>query len=68
MVQGLAEIDVATKILVAVAAKTDPSPDDVARLRNYVPSSEALSLDELACEAIQRALRERAKARTKAEP
>jgi len=54
----------AMRVLVAVIEEQRPNPVDVARLRASVPNvGEDVPLDEMACEAIQQALRDRAKRR-----
>jgi hypothetical protein len=60
---GLDELKVATRVLAELAENREPLASDVGRLREIVPDGARLSLEELACEAIQEVLRGRAKVR-----
>lgn len=59
-----AAMKAALRVLTALTEKQAPATQDVSELQAYVPqNSAALPLDELACEAIQQALRNRAETR-----
>jgi hypothetical protein len=64
MQQSLAAMKTALRVLTALSERRDPDPADVDTLRNYAPIPENLSVDEIACEVIQQALKRRAEART----
>jgi len=53
-------------VLAAVNAKVSPSPADLETLRDYLGRPGPANPDELACDVIQKALFERAKARARA--
>lgn len=49
----------AVRVLKALTDKEPPNPDDVAILREFENGAEHRDLDELACDAIQRAVKRR---------
>jgi len=67
MLQSLAAMQTALRVLTAITERQVPAPEDVAELRQAVPNGARLPNDELACEAIQIALRRRAEVRRAAE-
>jgi hypothetical protein len=60
---GLEAMKVALRVLTALTEKREPAFEDVEALRQYVPTATAESIDELACDVIQQALRKRADGR-----
>jgi hypothetical protein len=65
MQQSLAAMQTALRVLTALSEKRDPDPADIDALVGYAPLLENLSVDELACDVIQQALKRRAEARTR---
>ena len=64
MLQSLAAMKTALRVLTALSEKRAPDPADVDTLTNYAPLLWNLSVDELACDVIQQALKRRAESRT----
>lgn len=64
MKQSLAAMKTALRVLTALSERRVPEPADVDALKNYAPLLGNLSVDELACDVIQQALKRRAEART----
>ncbi len=56
---------VSLRVLAAVNVKRTPDPADVDALRQYLGRPGPASLDELACDVIQKALFDREKARAR---
>lgn len=56
-------IQTATRVLAALTDHQSPDPADVVVLREYDGRGNGRDLDELACDAIQKALRHRAEVR-----
>ena len=67
MLQSLTAMKTALRVLTAITERHDPAPEDIEELRLAVPNSASLPNDELACEAIQMALRRRAELRRAAQ-
>ena len=63
MQQSLNVMKVSLRVLAAVNAKETPSQTDLETLREYLGRPGSANPDELACEVIQKALFDRAKAR-----
>jgi hypothetical protein len=64
MQQTLEVMETALRVLAAINARQDPDPSDVHALRTYAgPQPDGMSLDEFACEIIQKALERRAEMR-----
>jgi hypothetical protein len=64
MLETLATMRAAMRVLVAVTDGQTPNPTDVAKLRASVPGVEkGLPPDDLACQAIQQALKDRDRAK-----
>ena len=59
-------MQLALRVLTALTEKRYPDPDDVAKLRELAPGARAKTADELACEVIHKALKQRAEVRQKA--
>jgi hypothetical protein len=56
----------ALRILTAITEDRDPDPSNVVALRDFCGSqAQGIDIDELACEVIQNALKQRSKARAK---
>jgi len=66
MVQSLNAMKTALRVLTAITERRVPAPEDIEELRQAVPNGASLPNDELACEAIQIALRRRAELRSAA--
>jgi hypothetical protein len=56
---------VALRVLTALGDHREPYQADIAELRRIAPDKAAASIDELACDVIQRAIRHRAEARSR---
>lgn len=63
MQQSLNIMKVSLRVLAAVNEKQPPDVEDIQTLREYLGRQGHSNPDELACEVIQKALLERAKAR-----
>jgi hypothetical protein len=63
MQQSLSAMKTALRVLTAITERQVPAREDVEELRQAVPNGSSLPNDELACEAIQIALRRRAEVR-----
>lgn len=55
---------IAVRVLTALNEKRPPDPDDLGYLRRFAPRAAELPPDELACEAIQQAIKNRTEVRT----
>jgi hypothetical protein len=64
MRQNLETMQIAVRVLSALMEKRDPDPADVQKLRECAPSLAHEPLDELACDVMRNALKERADARS----
>jgi hypothetical protein len=62
MQSSLDVMKIALRVLTDINSRRDPDPKDVQALRDYAPGAPAEN-DLLACEVIQKALANRAKAR-----
>ena len=64
MQKSLEVMETALRVLAAVNSKRHPDSADIDALRAYAgPQADVMGLDEFACEVIQKALKQRAKAR-----
>jgi hypothetical protein len=63
MQRSIDALKVALRVLTAISEHHEPDLADVDRLRAYAPLLSDASLDELACDVIQQALRRRNEAR-----
>jgi len=60
MQQSLSTMQTALRVLTAITEGRQPHPADVATLRSYAgPQPPGISLDEFACEVIQKAIKRR---------
>ncbi len=67
MQQSFVALETALRVLTSINEKRLPDPADVVALRSYVgPEPEGIGLDEFACMVIQKAINNRAEARTAA--
>jgi hypothetical protein len=62
---SLEVIQTATRVLSALTNNRAPDPADVVALQEYDGESNGRDLDELACDAIQKAIRHRAQVRSR---
>jgi len=56
---------VALRVLTALGEHQEPVQEDIAELRRIAPDRATASVDELACDVIQRAIRHRAESRAR---
>jgi hypothetical protein len=63
MSDGLAATTVALRVLMAITDRQLPAPEDIRELRRLSPLFADRPPDELACEVIQLAMKNRAEAR-----
>ena len=61
-------MQVALRVLQAVNRKEPPSPADLEELRRVVPNNAGAAVDELACDAIKYALKNRWKPSSEGHP
>jgi hypothetical protein len=67
MQESLEAMKVALRVLSALTEKRPPDPADIEELRRYAPLANG-SLDELACDVIQEAVKHREHARSQLKP
>jgi hypothetical protein len=65
MQDGVAAMTIGLRVLMAVTDRQLPAPEDMRELRRLAPLFADMPPDELACEVIQSALKNRAQARAK---
>jgi len=58
-------METALRVLTAITEHRNPEPADLEELHRLLPNRPELSDDELACEVIKRALRQRSKVRAR---
>src|SRR5579871_4097470 len=58
--QSLHEMQLALRVLNAITNHRDPEPADVEELHRLAPSEQGISIDELACRVVTKALQRRA--------
>lgn len=58
MNESLAAMKVALRVLATITEKGHPDPADIEKLHQFVPDSNHMNPDELACEVIQVAIKE----------
>jgi hypothetical protein len=58
-------METALRVLTALTQRARPDPEDVAELRRFAGDGDSTAVDELACDVIQKALRERSASRAK---
>ena len=56
--ESLEAMTIALRVLAALTSRTPADEDDVVRLREYAPDAANLPADELACEVIERVMKE----------
>lgn len=66
--QSLEHIERALRVLTTLTENRFPAPEDVAAWRRLAPEAADKTVDELACDVIQNALKHRAKVRDMARP
>jgi len=55
----------ALRVLTRISERRTPDPEDVAELRTFLPERDGIPPDELACEVIQQALKQRSDRRSR---
>ena len=68
MQSGIAEMEIALRVLTALVRKCEPDTFDVERLRELAdPKHQEMDLDQMACGVVEDALRNRAEIRSRLE-
>jgi len=66
--QAAEDIERAVRVLTALTENRFPDPDDVAELRRLVPEAAGKTIEEIVCDVIQNAVKERSAVNGKVPP